>query len=341
MTSGPRAAFVAILAALILVLLASPLAATAAPGTQSSAEYDPAWVQYDAMSGPVGGSTDAGAIRGASDVPSGLSASLGGPVLSVAARSGVAELAVRPRPHLRLPSDLVAPTSAVDDLARLCKSFSADTEVLMADGTTTAISDIQVGDEVWALDPETGEAGIRMVSAVWPHEDWLLDFSVDGGTVTTTENHHFWNQSDGEWQETQDIDAGALLLTAEGTLVAAGSLDWASVHRGAAYDLTVEDFHSYFVVAGDAEVLVHNQNGPCIPGRPFTGANAPDAAFEHLDRFHGLDTNVASNRLHQLKESGGLGAADDVAIGRTGDVYDARTGEYLGSLTDPGLGTGR
>jgi hypothetical protein len=32
-----------------------------------------------------------------------------------------------------------------------------------------------------------------------------------------------------------------------------------------------------------------------------------------------------------------VGAADSVAIGRTGDVYDSRTGEYLGSLiTEPG-----
>jgi hypothetical protein len=75
-----------------------------------------------------------------------------------------------------------------------------------------------------------------------------------------------------------------------------------------------------------------------IPGRPFTGRNAPEQAYRHLERFHKVDPNVASNRLHVLKRQGGLGASDDVAIGRTGDVYNARTGERLGSLTDPNLG---
>lgn len=52
MTSSPRAALVAILAALFLVLLASPLAANADPGSQWRAEHDPVWVQHDALLDP-------------------------------------------------------------------------------------------------------------------------------------------------------------------------------------------------------------------------------------------------------------------------------------------------
>lgn len=78
-----------------------------------------------------------------------------------------------------------------------------------------------------------------------------------------------------------------------------------------------------------------------VPGRPFRGKNAPEAACRHLSKYHGIDPNVASNRLHKLKQSAGLGPADDVIIGRTGNVYDARTGERLGSLTDPSLSTER
>ena len=47
--------------------------------------------------------------------------------------------------------------------------------------------------------------------AVWPHQDTLLEFAVEGGSVTTTEDHHFWNVTDDEWQETQHIDQGDLL----------------------------------------------------------------------------------------------------------------------------------
>jgi hypothetical protein len=75
-----------------------------------------------------------------------------------------------------------------------------------------------------------------------------------------------------------------------------------------------------------------------ISGNPYTGPNAPAQAYKHLEKFHGLDPTVASNRLHKIKAQAGLGATDDVAIGRTGDVYNALTGERLGSLTDKTLG---
>jgi len=75
-----------------------------------------------------------------------------------------------------------------------------------------------------------------------------------------------------------------------------------------------------------------------IPGRPFIGANAAKRAFEQLDEFHGVDPATASNRLHKLKARGRLGPADNVTIGRTGDVYDAKTGRWLGTLTDKSLG---
>jgi hypothetical protein len=70
-----------------------------------------------------------------------------------------------------------------------------------------------------------------------------------------------------------------------------------------------------------------------VPGRPYTGANAPEQAYQHLEEYHGVSPEVASERLHQIKQGAGLGATDNVTIGRTGDVYNARTGERIGSLT--------
>ena len=75
-----------------------------------------------------------------------------------------------------------------------------------------------------------------------------------------------------------------------------------------------------------------------IPGKPFRGPNAPERAYKHLEDYHGVSRDVARNRLHKLKELGNLGAADDVVIGKTGDVYNAATGEHLGFLTDKTLG---
>ena len=69
-----------------------------------------------------------------------------------------------------------------------------------------------------------------------------------------------------------------------------------------------------------------------IPGNPFTGANAQGDAFKHLAKYHGVSETQASDRLHKIKKAAGLGGADDVIFGRTGDVYNASTGEHIGNL---------
>ncbi len=230
---------------------------------------------------------------------------------------------------------VVATNTAGDVIGAVC-SFSAETRVLMADDTTKPISEVLVGDAVLAYDPETGERGPRKVTHLWVHHDTLLDLEVDESSVTTTEDHPFWNVTDQAWQPAAELDTGDLVLTAGGGTASVDSLDWSTRFAGTAYNLTVDGIHTYYVAVGDDEVLVHNQ---CpVPGNPFTGPTAPQRAFEHLDDFHGLDPHVASNRLHTIKQQAGLSAADDVIIGRSGDVYEATTGEWLGTLTDPGLG---
>ena len=69
-----------------------------------------------------------------------------------------------------------------------------------------------------------------------------------------------------------------------------------------------------------------------VPGNPFTGANAQGDAFKHLAKYHGVSETQASDRLHKIKKAAGLGGADDVIFGRTGDVYNASTGEHIGNL---------
>ena len=87
-------------------------------------------------------------------------------------------------------------------------------------------------------------------------------------------------------------------------------------------------------------ILAHSTGLPGnLPGKKyFFGPNAPTEAYKHLQKYHGIDPNVASNRLHKIKQKAGLGGADDVVIGRTGDVYNAETGDFLGHLTDKSLG---
>jgi len=78
-----------------------------------------------------------------------------------------------------------------------------------------------------------------------------------------------------------------------------------------------------------------------IPGNPFPATDkGVQDAYKHLDKNHGIKRPLASKRLHAIKRnpSSRLGARSPVSIGRTGDVYDANTGERLGSLTEGGSG---
>ncbi|WP_166664400.1 RHS repeat-associated core domain-containing protein [Actinophytocola oryzae] len=159
-------------------------------------------------------------------------------------------------------ADNMADAAKATRAGRHACSFSGDTEVLMADGSTKPIKHVQVGDQVQATDPETGETGARTVAAVWHHQDAVLELMVeDSATVTTTEDHPFWNATDHEWQQAQQLDPGDQLYTGHLRLLRVVGLDPATTHTTTAYNLTVPGIHAYYVLAGRTPVLVHNQDG--------------------------------------------------------------------------------
>ncbi|MFC5264964.1 polymorphic toxin-type HINT domain-containing protein [Kribbella qitaiheensis] len=141
-------------------------------------------------------------------------------------------------------------------------SFSGETLVEMADGSRKPISQVEEGDEVLATDPETGERGPRLVTRQWVHADTVLELETDSGTLTTTEDHPFWNATDGRFQRADQLDPGDQLLTADGQKVRVKGIRHASQRVAPAYNLTVDDIHTYYVLAGDAPVLVHNARCP-------------------------------------------------------------------------------
>jgi Pretoxin HINT domain len=128
----------------------------------------------------------------------------------------------------------------------------------MADGTTKPISEVEVGDTVLAADPETGEQGPRKVTHLWVHEDQLVELDVDGATLTTTEDHPYWNDTDKRWERADELDPGDTLRTANGKHLRVHGIRAYGGHTATAYNLTVDGIHTYFVVAGAAPVLVHN-----------------------------------------------------------------------------------
>lgn len=145
-------------------------------------------------------------------------------------------------------------------------SFTPDTRVLMADGTSKRIADVRVGDEVLATDPETGETRAEPVTAtiIGEGDKKLVTVSVDAdgdgagdGTVTATDGHPFWDAGVGAWRAARELRGGEWLRTGAGTYVQVTAVDTESASLRV-HNLTVANLHTYYVLAGDHPVLVHN-----------------------------------------------------------------------------------
>ena len=63
------------------------------------------------------------------------------------------------------------------------------------------------------------------------------------------------------------------MLTADGATVEAGTLLWETAHVAPAFDLMIDEIHTYHVTAGDESVLVHNTGETC-QGLAIRGARA-------------------------------------------------------------------
>jgi RHS repeat-associated protein len=177
-------------------------------------------------------------------------------------------------------------------------SFAAGTPVLMADGTSKAIEDVGIGEEVLATDPDTGETDGKPVIALHLNLDTeLTDVTVtvptdqasddgaavvgegDGGrstrgpttsvTLHTTVHHPFWDDATQEWVNAGDLTPGEshLRTPADATVTVTQTTNYTGTQR--MHDLTVADIHTYYVVAGSTPVLVHNCGGG-VSGHPGT-----------------------------------------------------------------------
>ncbi|MER5227894.1 polymorphic toxin-type HINT domain-containing protein [Streptomyces flaveus] len=161
----------------------------------------------------------------------------------------------------------IAKLKKADEVAeavgKCTKCFLAGTGVLMADGTTKNIEDIELGDKVLATDPETGETGSREVTRLIITEDDKhfnkLSIATQDGIekLTATYEHPFWSPSEDDWVEAGDLKPGMNLLTDDGdTVIVTGNQPYNQ--HATTYNLTVNDLHTYYVLAGETPVLVHN-----------------------------------------------------------------------------------
>ncbi|GHE83706.1 hypothetical protein GCM10018772_02740 [Streptomyces fumanus] len=159
-------------------------------------------------------------------------------------------------------------------LAKSCNSFAPGTRVVMADGSTKAIEDVDIGDKVRATDPETGRTTVQTVTAEITGAGLKhlvrITIDTDGGkgdktaSVTATDGHPFWVPELGTWLKATDLHPGTWLRTSTGTYVKVTALKRWTAQTTTVHNLTVSAVHTYYVLAGQTPILVHNSGG-CIP----------------------------------------------------------------------------
>ncbi|MEU3604672.1 polymorphic toxin-type HINT domain-containing protein [Streptomyces sp. NPDC035033] len=189
-------------------------------------------------------------------------------------------------------------------------SFTPETRVLLADGTTKPIKDLQPGDEVLATDEKTGETAGKDITAtiVGEGEKHLVRVTIDtdgdkGGataTLTATDGHPFWVPALDKWIDAKDLKPGQWLRTSAGTHVQVTAVR-AWTQPASVRNLTVADFHTYYVLAGATPVLVHN----CGDG-VVSNSKPDDLPFEQMAAdFEGVSAMAAGSAEFSQAVAGG------------------------------------
>ncbi|MFD7787045.1 polymorphic toxin-type HINT domain-containing protein [Streptomyces nojiriensis] len=133
----------------------------------------------------------------------------------------------------------------------MVNSFTAGTLVLMADGTTKAIEDIDPGDKVLATNPETGETAAKEATATILGEGAknLVEVVVDSDgnpdtpseDITATDKHPFWVVDAAKWKDATDLQPGECLRTSAGTHVQVTAVKRWTTRHATVHNLTVAD----------------------------------------------------------------------------------------------------
>ncbi|CAL9437227.1 hypothetical protein SUDANB21_02170 [Streptomyces sp. enrichment culture] len=248
-------------------------------------------------------------------------------------------------------------------------SFVPGTKVLMADGSSKPIEEVEVGDKVVATDPETGETRIETVTAEIKGKGLkhlvkvVIDTDGDKGEataeVTATDGHPFWVPELGQWLDATDLQPGQWLQTSAGTHVQITAIERWTTPGTTVHNLTVGDTHTYYVAAGNETLLVHNCGGSipghadscsCDPEKPRSEVTLDRDSFEAarntaLDLVGPLDPGsrvTLRGRLESAIETFGKITG---FTGKSGGEYrefrldvDPQKGAHINVMTGKGAG---
>lgn len=198
--------------------------------------------------------------------------------------------------------------ASLDQLAKgVClnaNSFPGTTRVLRADGTSTPIQEIRVGDTVEATDPLTGQtrpAKVQAVIKTLTDTDFTDITVADSGrsrTLTSTQHHPYWDVTDQRWTDATALHAGDALRLPDGRTATIRAVRDHTGHI-TTYNLTVANLHTYYVLAGATPVLVHNTG--CVNWSPKS-----TKTFGHTFNTHGAGVKNTQSLIDRARSTGNM-----------------------------------
>lgn len=142
----------------------------------------------------------------------------------------------------------------------------------MADGSTKPIEDVGVGDQVIATDPASGVTAIETVTAEIVGQGLKrlvrldIELNDEAGakvSITATSGHPFWLAESKVWVDAASVQPGDQVATLSEGRARVLNTSHTYALDARVYNLTTSSTHTYYVLAGQTPVLVHNSGG-CI-----------------------------------------------------------------------------
>jgi hypothetical protein len=169
-------------------------------------------------------------------------------------------------------------------------SFTGNTPVLMADGTSKPIDQVHVGDTVanappgallGSSDEQHTVTAVHVTREDRAYTDVTINTGHGAATISGTAYHLYWDATTRAWTPANHLRIGDHLQSTNGAPVVIVALhDYTATM--VTYNLTIDNLHTYYVLAGSAPVLVHNST--CI--KLFNDLSAAQAANPLIESLH-------------------------------------------------------
>ena len=137
--------------------------------------------------------------------------------------------------------------------------FLEGTKVLTEDGLRN-IEDINLGDKVYSLNPDTNERELKEVTRlIRSVTTEVYEITIGNEVVKTTPRHEFYIVDKG-WIRAYELEVGDVLVSTTEGEMKINKIEHYSVEETPTYNITVDDNHNYLIT--EYRVLVHNATSP-------------------------------------------------------------------------------